>query len=250
MLARLSIFHGSFDLKAAVAVAGATPTVLAALIDKSLLRREGQERFTSHELLRQYAFAKVEEQPEARVQGLMRHARYYATQVEAVTGEAGMTPDLIRLVKTEIDNVRLAWETAVERADHAVLGALVIGVAADAHVGNSTREARPMFERAAASLRTVVYPISDSAPDQQLVLGKVLTWYASFLSNRDRGVVEEACRIADEGLRLLKPFDAPGERGKAFLFRGHAWLALNQMEKAIEDCEAAADIFGQIGGAF
>ena len=52
---RLSLFHGGFDLEAAVEVAGATLPVLAGLADKSLLRMDAAGRYNLHELVRQYA---------------------------------------------------------------------------------------------------------------------------------------------------------------------------------------------------
>ena len=52
---RLSVFRGSFDRSAAVAVTGADLRLLSELIAKSLLRRPDFGRFELHELLRQYA---------------------------------------------------------------------------------------------------------------------------------------------------------------------------------------------------
>ena len=52
---RLSVFRGSFDRGAAVAVTGADLRLLSELVAKSLLRRPDFGRFELHELLRQYA---------------------------------------------------------------------------------------------------------------------------------------------------------------------------------------------------
>ncbi len=52
---RLSVFRGSFDRSAAVAVTGADLRLLSELVSKSLLRRPDFGRFELHELLRQYA---------------------------------------------------------------------------------------------------------------------------------------------------------------------------------------------------
>jgi predicted ATPase/class 3 adenylate cyclase len=57
--AKLSVFHGPFDLQAAEEVGGASLAVLASLSDKSLLRADGQGLYTLHELLRQYAAAQL-----------------------------------------------------------------------------------------------------------------------------------------------------------------------------------------------
>jgi hypothetical protein len=54
-LSRLSVFRGSFDRSAAVAVTGADLRLVSQLVAKSLLRRPDFGRFELHELLRQYA---------------------------------------------------------------------------------------------------------------------------------------------------------------------------------------------------
>ena len=51
---RLSVFQGGFERDAAEAVTGATLPLLAALVDKSWLRRDADGRFQVHELLRQF----------------------------------------------------------------------------------------------------------------------------------------------------------------------------------------------------
>ncbi len=59
LLARLSVFATSFTREAAAQVSGASLADLAALVDKSLLRREGAGRYALHALLRQHAAEKV-----------------------------------------------------------------------------------------------------------------------------------------------------------------------------------------------
>lgn len=55
VLRRLSVLRGGFQREAATAVAGATLSVLASLVSKSLVRRTEEGRYDLHELVRQYA---------------------------------------------------------------------------------------------------------------------------------------------------------------------------------------------------
>ncbi|MFO7537081.1 MAG: BTAD domain-containing putative transcriptional regulator, partial [Chloroflexota bacterium] len=55
VLQALTIFQGSFTRPAATSVAGASLSLLSGLIDKSLLRYLGPDRYSLHELIRQYA---------------------------------------------------------------------------------------------------------------------------------------------------------------------------------------------------
>ena len=63
---RLSVFRGSFDRSAAVAVTGADLRLLSELVAKSLLRRPDFGRFELHELLRQYAAEQLRPHPASR----------------------------------------------------------------------------------------------------------------------------------------------------------------------------------------
>ena len=61
VLAGLSAFHGRFRREAAEQVAGASLVSLSALVAKSLLRRTDTRHYDLHELVRQYAAAKLTE---------------------------------------------------------------------------------------------------------------------------------------------------------------------------------------------
>jgi predicted ATPase/transcriptional regulator with XRE-family HTH domain len=59
VLRRLSVFRGGFDRELAKTVAGASLAVLSSLLDKSMLRRGLPGRYDLHELIRQYASARL-----------------------------------------------------------------------------------------------------------------------------------------------------------------------------------------------
>jgi predicted ATPase/DNA-binding SARP family transcriptional activator len=114
LLAALSIFGGDFSTEAAQ-VAGATPALLSALRDKSLLRRSKNGTYSLHEVMRQFA---AEHLTAERVTALnAAHAAYYSEWV------AGL--DLIQhyptfqsrlaLIRAQFVNVLQAWEWLVER---------------------------------------------------------------------------------------------------------------------------------------
>jgi tetratricopeptide (TPR) repeat protein len=64
LLARLAVFAGSFDLATAEAVCGADIDRLQSLLDKSLLRRGEDGRFSMLETVREYAVERLEERQE------------------------------------------------------------------------------------------------------------------------------------------------------------------------------------------
>jgi predicted ATPase len=109
---RLSVFRGSFDRGAAVAVSGADLHLLSELVAKSLLRRPDFGRFELHELLRQYAAEQLRLSPGEEADARERHARHYAAmlldrQAALMGSELTAARDELR---GELDNLRAAAE--------------------------------------------------------------------------------------------------------------------------------------------
>ncbi len=124
---RLSVFRGSFDRSAAVAVAGGDLRLLSELVAKSLLRRPDFGRFELHELLRQYAAEQLRSSPAEEADARERHARHYATMLlereEALLGSE--LADARDELRGELENLRLAAEWILADGDeHAALPVL------------------------------------------------------------------------------------------------------------------------------
>ncbi|MDQ5851245.1 MAG: AAA family ATPase [Chloroflexota bacterium] len=124
VLRQLAVFRGGVEREAAEQVAGASLTVLAALVDKSLLRRSmhpaGTCRFDLHELVRQYAEEQLEATREAETLR-RRHAEYYLRLAEAAEPALRGPEQAIWLdrLEAEHDNLRaaLAWAVAGGHAE-------------------------------------------------------------------------------------------------------------------------------------
>src|SRR5438067_6534286 len=124
---RLSVFRGSFDRSAAVAVTGADLRLLSQLVAKSLLRRPDFGRFELHELLRQYAGEQLAASPADETDARDRHARHYSAML-LERQAALMGPDVTAArdeLRGELDNLRAAVEwILVEDGEPAALSAL------------------------------------------------------------------------------------------------------------------------------
>jgi predicted ATPase/class 3 adenylate cyclase len=124
---RLSVFRGSFDRGAAVAVTGADLRLLSELVAKSLLRRPDFGRFELHELLRQYAAEQLRLSRAEEAYARERHARHYTAmllerQAALMGPELAVARDELR---GELDNLRAAAEwTLVEEDEHPALEVL------------------------------------------------------------------------------------------------------------------------------
>jgi len=124
---RLSVFRGSFDRSAAVAVTGADLRLLSQLVTKSLLRRPDFGRFELHELLRQYAREQLAASPADETDARDRHARHYSAML-LERQAALMGPDVTAArdeLRGELDNLRAAVEwILVEDGESTALAAL------------------------------------------------------------------------------------------------------------------------------
>jgi predicted ATPase/DNA-binding SARP family transcriptional activator/Tfp pilus assembly protein PilF len=115
VLARLSAFRGGFTVEAARAVTGASLPVLGALMDKSLLRKEGA-RSNLHSLVHQLTSARLAGETRAATEAA--HARYFhrfllQTRRAVENGDR----DAIHDLDTEFENCRAAWQWFVAQRD-------------------------------------------------------------------------------------------------------------------------------------
>ena len=152
---RLGVFAGSFELEAAEAVCDADLDGLQSLIEKSLLRRDGQNRFFLLELTREYALEQLHAaQEEAELS--RRHADWavqLAKRADEHLESAEQGRWLVRL-EADTDNLRAALAWCSEHDPEGAI-ALVWTVFGLWMMHGRLQEAIPRLERA---LRTAASP--------------------------------------------------------------------------------------------
>lgn len=120
-LKELSVFHGGFTTAAAAAVVGSSVAMLAALLDKSLLRLSTSGRYTWHPLLHHYAQAKLLEFPNEFLKAKQKHGAYFLSRVEESYFNTPVTLSVTYLeqLRAEHDNLQgaLAWTMETGRID-------------------------------------------------------------------------------------------------------------------------------------
>ncbi|MEM7130025.1 MAG: tetratricopeptide repeat protein [Chloroflexota bacterium] len=130
ILEKLAIFQGGFSRKAAQEITGATLPELQNLLQHSFLARSGKERFDLHNLLQQYALNRLSENPQTYRATREQHARYFsqilvrhqqAIQVEQIEV-------LSILTVQEIDNLRGAFDWAIENGQFDILAQMLDGL--------------------------------------------------------------------------------------------------------------------------
>jgi len=155
-LAKLAVFSGGFTLAAARAIATATPALLSALRNKSLLRHAGARRYDMHALVHQFsAEALASDAATAAIMG-RAHSQYYLTLLadQAValdTRAAGLAGALIQ---PEWENVTIAWQQATVQMELLLLQDALDGLFRFCDLRGLYIEAQTLFESTVARLET------------------------------------------------------------------------------------------------
>ncbi len=120
---QLSVFRGGFTRDAAEKVAGASLRPLSSLVDKCLIRREPDGRYQMHPLLRQYAKERLERNAEETQRAYHLHAAYFMQLLKQSEPDlnSARQRETIQELELEIDNVRAAWQRAIDEANVALL---------------------------------------------------------------------------------------------------------------------------------
>jgi predicted ATPase/transcriptional regulator with XRE-family HTH domain len=201
---QLSVFRGGFRREAAQEGTGASLEDLTSLLDKSMLKRVGEERYDLHELLRQYAATHLQSdlQEETRTREL--HSNYYAAQLEQ-WGEMIASPrhmETLAEMDAEIDNVREAWNCMVAHRQSANIAKSLRSLWRFHDIRGRFQEGVVLMRQAATSLQAMDETEAALEDERSIVLGRVLAQQGYFCAHLGR--YEEAREVLQQSLKLLR----------------------------------------------
>ncbi len=230
---RLAVFRGGCEREAALAVAQCGLPVLAALCDKSLLRRDPAGRYSLHELLRQYAQDKLAADPQELAGAQARHAGYYAGLVasrEDALNDSRQA-EARREIAAEMDNVRAAWAWAVAHQQVAVFAPALEGLRTFLEHAGWYAEAVSLFGAAAEAERA-------SAAEATPLYARLVVRQAWFYHRLDR--FETARPLIQQSLAIFRntPPALPAEEALCL-------QCLANMARAVGDFAASIAHAGQ-----
>jgi predicted ATPase/DNA-binding SARP family transcriptional activator len=235
-LVRLSVFRGGATLAATRAVTGASLPVLAALADKSLLRKE-HDRFSLHPLVQQLAATRLPERDGTGAAGA--HAAYYLRFLaQAKAGIELGTREALRQVDADFENCRAAWHEAVGRSDTRGLLAAAGALMSFCDHRGLHATALDLLDAALA-----VRPIADDAHLGILLLS--LAAHAQYRLDR----FTEAQATARRALADPRIAHDARRRGKCVGTIAACHLQLGKYDEARRHFEAARDIAGKANDA-
>ncbi|TNE50162.1 MAG: tetratricopeptide repeat protein [Deltaproteobacteria bacterium] len=230
-LAQLSLFRGSFSLKAARAIAGCSVRMLARCTDHALVQRSPENRYSLHALLRQFLESlRLEQGQEAVLQ--QKYGSFFLELLATETSKflGGTSTSAMQQIQLEMENIRQAWILAMEA--HYYEG---LSQAADdfalvwTHTG-LLEEGCELFEAVVESLQQ--HPSGSIPPekrDEYLSLFQV--HQAQFLS--EMGKPQRVATLTENVLHASAA-SSPSLAAHANNARGEAHIHLAEYPEAIE----------------
>jgi predicted ATPase/Tfp pilus assembly protein PilF len=197
----LSVFRGPIAAAAAARVAAARPQQLTAFVDKSLLRRNAAGRYEFHEVVHQYAAAKLREAPDDWEHTHTAHCTYYAEfvhrQVEHLRGKE--QESALAEIEAEIENIRAGWQWALGHRMVPVIGQYLYGLALFYKIRSWSQESAAMFGEAVGIYRLLTLEEQSAARADHAYALRTLATARVLL-----GAYELASQLSRESLELYR----------------------------------------------
>jgi predicted ATPase/transcriptional regulator with XRE-family HTH domain/Tfp pilus assembly protein PilF len=230
VLLRLSIFQGGFTREAAMQVAEATLPMLSTLVTKSLIRRSGAGRYDLHEIIRQYTFEELENQPAVKKEAQACHSEYFMkflSQEDGSLRSATQRESLSQLI-TDIDNIRSAQEWALASREFSLIESTLRAYLIVCDTLGWTQEALDYLGR--------VKDVLESKPslntEEQVALAHVLSARSLFAYRAAQ--LEPANAMLGRSLEILRPLNQPRVLAEALTHFGIIQLTAGNFAGALE----------------
>jgi len=215
VLSRLSVFRGGFDRNAAEKVAGATLSLLASLVSKSLARRTETGRYDLHEVIRQYASSHLDEDETRCLETCDRHSDHYlylASEYERKLKSASQQ-SAVREMTLDLDNMRAAWDWGIRQANFESLGKAVRSFGWFYEVSGLLHEGIDQLEHLVQSLKDKPH-----AYQMDKALGTTLVHQG--LMYFRIGQFVHALELYKESITILRSVDEQATLADALIFNG------------------------------
>ncbi|NJN43659.1 MAG: tetratricopeptide repeat protein [Anaerolineae bacterium] len=239
----MSVFRGGFTRQAARDVANADDLAIAGLVECGVVlvdRAAEESRYTLHRLAQQFGAEKLE----ARGQiGEMagRHAEYFAELVGAQLPALASSQhrDAIHLLRREWDNVRRAWDTAIEQERFDLLEKMVVSIGIFTESGAFLHEGIQLYRRA-----TDLLELSQNKQTHPRLLGMVWGWLGRLHYN----ISPESEGEQYYHQQLVLALETSDPLNKATALLGLAGFATdhNRWGEVITNSQAALEIFTEL----
>ncbi|MCO5203802.1 MAG: AAA family ATPase [Anaerolineae bacterium] len=210
LLAACSCFRGGFTRAAAEAICGATPRLLARLVRHSLLTFNVRaNRYSMHELLRQFAADQLRASPQQWTDTRHNHSAYFTSWLLAQSDEITIVrrPLAETPIATELVNIQRAWRIALDLKFSQQM-APTVHLFGNIHMRLARfREGESIFANAVSTLEQWLHGQPNDRESRYL-LAVVLAWQADFAHLL--GLPQPITTNLHRSLELLQSSDLQG----------------------------------------
>ena len=255
VLWQLAVFRGGIEREAAEQVAGASLTLLAALVDKSLLHLSvnngATRRFELHELVRQYAgehLAAAEEAETLR----RRHAEYYLALAEVAEPELWANKQaVVWLDRLAVDHdnfrVALAWsQTAPSGRD---IGLRIAGALRNywlhrGHINEGRTWLEGLLTQGAIEGIPASYP---STVEPAELRSRATALRAAGYLAENVGALMQAQALLEESVGLFRKLERKEDTALTVWSLAHCARQQGQWTRATRIGEESLELFREVG---
>lgn len=242
---RLSVFQDGFTYQAAQAVVSASLQTLSALVNKALLQRTADGRYTIHELLRQYA--EVELQATGTVDAVRnRYSAYYLSFIAKQEANLkGKQPKVaLDAINADFENVRFAWFWSIERLQVEQMAQAVESLGIYYEWRGLVQEGVQAFARASEIVGSIGTSVA------QRIFVHILIWQSRFeqvLANRTQA--KASLQQARSALTVppLLAEETRSEQATILLWLGHVAQDAGERQQAMRLMESSLALFRDLG---
>lgn len=243
----LSVFLGGFRQDSALEVARATWEHLTAFMDKSMLQRASDGRYTMHEIVRHYAAEHLTQSPEQLAAVEAAHTDFFLTLLNTLQPEikGGNQRLAVDLIDAEYANARIAFQRRLKEP-----GPGGLELAADTlyyylEIGSHFVEGADLMREGIQALQS-----SENTPAQAALLGQLSCyagWFLLRLGELDQVAAAfhaaqhyyTAANVSHVTLTGADPLTGLGTLANT---RGEYAAAERLGDEARQRCEAAGDL--------
>jgi tetratricopeptide (TPR) repeat protein len=204
-----------------------------------------------HELIRQFAKEQLQVNSEEYKQALDRHYVYYTCFLQQRTGalKGGRQRETLADISAEIDNVRAAWQRAVELKDSAALEPAAECLCLYSEMRGALDEGEAAFSQAAAAFAPTNQIDSRITEEQTSLRGFLLVGQGMLRAHR--GDLKGGQALLEQGLSLFRQSNDHKRYlpQKAFALMWLGWTLFLQAKnsEAEQITQESLNLFSEIG---
>ena len=239
-----AVFRGGFTREAFQEITGANLAMLSQFVDKSAIHFNEDGRYRRHSLMAQYARLRLKEKPALERKTREYHARYFSKFVKQLETEllGGQPQQALSPLLADLDNIRLAWDWAVEHLDPSIINDMSDSIMQAFDLTGLYRDGLEMAKSAFESLASTPEPVSLEA---EISKGRAIGLAGAFLFRL--GEYQQAMDNCQKSMQILEEVRPHIAYAHTLIYAGASAFGLGDFERVVSYWELAGKEYQAVG---